>query len=681
MKDRINVLAKAIKVENIQKLQDTFITLFQVPITLLDVKGTSITENTIEEIVPKKEVLELVNRNQKTLLEARKELPERGIVTETLPLILKNHLLGSWAFVYPMHDNKREDFIQYLRSANQVLEVTLENNKNIYDIFDDFINLTNANMVLTDYESGKIIMCNDQYRESLQNYEKISVSENTSIYDFEIEFIPKEIREALRGEEEQNKQSYTWEIYVERLSKWFEFVSRSINWMDGRLAILTTFADITEKKNEEERIHYLAYNDKRLGIPNGIKLFEDIQNLGINSHYMICFNVQGLRKVNNLYGRESGDKLLKNIVTWISKVLNFRYPIYRIEKDDFVVFADNSSELETMNVARFLHNRFEQPWDIDLDEVFQEIFVGVHMGVIEVDNSMESYERMQNVIDKVMTYARKENRLILFDERINEELKELLKFEEDLKFCVLNNMNGFSLNFQPIVEAATGRWIGCEALCRWNRPEFGPVRPDLFILEAEKLGLINILTKWVLTEAIRNVKEWELDKCERFMLDVNLSPIQLRDRELVGLIREVLNYYNYPAEKLSLEITESAEVHFDEKTLKQLDYIRETGISLSLDDFGIGYATFSNLRVLPVDVLKTDRSFMMGIEEDEYLQYMMKVMVEFAHAADIEVIAEGVETEEQLNILKENGVGMIQGYYFSRPLPTDLMEENLHKFQ
>lgn len=682
MRDKSEILLNTVKVETLHKVQTAFQDLFQIPVTLMDLRGQAvIAESGLAEVLSRNEVLELVSLNQKTLRECRRELTVKGIVAAAVPLLDGGELLGSWVFAYPHGAAYAEQLTVYLQTASAILSAAVAGHRELLAVLTDFIHLTDANVCLTDLDSGEIIMYNAAFKQTLWENEGLESPETVSLYALETGVIPPEIRTKLQNDVPEHKQSYSWSQYVAQADKWYGLTSRAIRWVDGRLAVLTTFADITEHKKEEERMHYLVYNDKRLGVPNGIKLFEDIQAAAPAGDYMICFNIQGLRKVNNLYGREAGDRLLKNIVTWVSTTLNFQYLVYRIEKDDFVVLVRDSSELAAMNLARFIYNRFEQPWDVDLDEVIQEIYVGAHMGVIEADPTVDSYERLQNLIEKVLTYARKESRLVLFDEVINDKLKEVLKFEEDLKFCVLNGMRGFSLNYQPLVNPRSGRWMGFEALCRWNRPEFGPVPPDVFILEAEKLGIISFITNWVLQEALRQVKEWRLDEVEDFMLDVNLSPLQLRDRELVGVVKDALLQNRYPAERLSLEITESAEVHFDEKTLKQLDYIRETGISLSLDDFGIGYATFSNLRSLPVDVLKTDRSFINGIETDEYLRYTVQVMIQFAHAAQIRVVAEGVETEEQKDILTEMGVNMIQGYYYSKPLTAAAMSAQLEKFR
>ncbi len=568
----------------------------------------------------------------------------------------------------------------FFNGNNQPSPDLLETHPEVLEIFEEFINLTDIATCLTDLKTGELLMFNETCREKMSMYEKIEEMEGTSVYTFQVDFIPKDIRKRM-AKETGLKRSYTWEVYLPQGDVWFRCISRGVHWLDGRVAVLTICEDVTKAKKEEERIHYLAYHDKRLGIPNGVKLFEDSQELTGVGNFYLCFNIQGLRKINNLYDRGMGNRLIKKILTWVNANKDNGQEIYRIENNDFVILFENCERGDVMRAAMRIYNRFERSWKLEFSNgLSQEIYVGIHMGVVEVGTPAQSYEAMQTTVEKVMSYARHENVLILFDEEVNSKLNERLKFEADLRFCILNGMEGFSLVYQSIVEAATGKWIGIEALCRWHRPLYGLVPSDKFIQEAERLGLISILTEWVLHESIRQVKEWGLDKRKDFTLDVNISPLQLRGRDLAITIDGVLSRYDFPAKKLRLEITESQEVKFDEPTIKQLEGIRQSGISLSLDDFGIGYASFSNLKNLPVDVIKTDRSFMQGLEEDHYLQDTIKVMVDFAQAADMKVVAEGVETASQCEILQEKGVHMVQGYYFSVPLKPDVMSERLEKF-
>lgn len=450
-------------------------------------------------------------------------------------------------------------------------------------------------------------------------------------------------------------------------------------------AVLTDIVSVNatlekQRKTEDQRIAYLAYNDQRLDVPNGLKLYEDLANAPDDT-YMICFDVQGLSKINDVYGRDAGDILLRSVVKWVESMPEKGFRLYCVEGDDFVVLASGYSKARIMDFSTRIFDRFALPWTAELNGVTQNMYSGVHMGVLKLAQSFENASALLTTIQRVLALARREGGLVYFDQKMDAELERQIAFELELKSCILNNMEGFSLNYQPIVDAQTGRWVGLEALCRWTGPESGFMPPDVFIEAIEYLGLISQLTDWVLDEAIGQAKAWNLDQVKGFLLDINLSPVQLRDPELLGRVLEVLKRHGFPNDHLSLEITETAEVHFDEVTVNVLDAIQKEGIAMALDDFGTGYASFSNLNQLPIDCLKIDRSFVVNIEQDPFLQQTIRSMIGLAKAAGLTTVTEGVETENEWRFMKENGVDQIQGYYFSKPLPKEELGKQLNKFE
>lgn len=547
--------------------------------------------------------------------------------------------------------------------------------------FREFIDLSDIGIYLVDYYSGKILLGNNLYRRMFGLSEEDDISKVSCFNlmgkpDF-CSFCPKDKLLNARGEP---VDPIVWERFNPPTQLWLRITSRALRWINGRMAIMTTFMDITDRKLEEERMAYLAYNDQRLGIPNAAKLDLDLTQDFCDDTYLICFDIKGLKEINNVYSRSIGDRLLQNVVNWVMDFSKDRYTLYRVSGDDFAIRIKNADVHTVMELASELFTRFEVAWRIPMDGIEQKIYTGVHMGVIKIKDTPDSYETLIDLFEKVIASARNCTRPVLFDEKRDEQYLEHTRLIVSLKSAVLNNMKGFSLNYQPVVNARTGKWVSVEVLCRWNSPELGFVPPDVFIEEAEQIGIIDSIGDWVFKEAISQVKAWELDKLPDFSMSINLSPLQLRDKDLLRKLLALLKEYDYPREKLTLEITETAQVPFDETTLTLLHEIRDAGISLSLDDFGTGYATFSNLHKLPVSVLKTDRSFITGIEEDEYLQHTMRIMVDFAHSAGLTVTAEGVETEEQLALLRDH-VNSIQGYYFSRPLTKEMLGEKLDRFR
>jgi len=736
----IKTIADVIDIEYLQNIQDSLGGIVGITTVVLDPGGISLTQTTnLQAFCAMMQASEtgrqtcihangtLMEINQETHQPAMITCPNSGCKAAAVPIFLGEQYLGSW-LVWQVHisdiedssieetalragisrevaianikllpkidEDKFQQILNFLATVIKTLTdmITVnaeaqEQNRKLtaltkrldksVTMFQDLVN--HMGTYLVDYYTGELIMYNNIYQKLYSGTERELTGTCCYAYMGQQDFCLFCPREKLLDEEGVPIETpYVWEHYKRDVGKWLSISSRALYWFDGRLTIMTTFLDITARKEEEERIAYLAFHDQRLDIPNAVKLKQDLDRCADPEAYLICFDVQGLRRINDVYGRAAGDVLLRTVVTWIGAYIGTSP--YRIDGDDFAIFIPEKQEGDLIRLAEVIYHRFDDVWILDMDGVEHRMFAGVHMGIIKAGNLNQSQETLLNGIDRVLSFTRKEDGVVLFDEERDIQVKEHLQFEVDLKSCVLNHMQGFSLDYQPLVAATTGQWIGMEALCRWDRPGYGSVPPSVFIPEAEQLGVIDILSDWVCEEAIRQVKEWGLDRVAGFTLDVNLSPIQLRDQELCKKMAHLLATYDFPPERLSLEITENKEIHFDPKTLAMLEQIRAMGISLSLDDFGVGYATFSNLRSLPVSTLKTDRSFVIGIEEDSFLQHTVRIMVEFAHAAGLVVVAEGVETELQRKIMERSGVDIIQGFYFSKPLTKEEVTESLHRY-
>jgi EAL domain-containing protein (putative c-di-GMP-specific phosphodiesterase class I) len=283
-------------------------------------------------------------------------------------------------------------------------------------------------------------------------------------------------------------------------------------------------------------------------------------------------------------------------------------------------------------------------------------------------------------ISRALEMARKTNGVCFYDEMVDSKSRESIQMELSLKDCVNNGMIGFDLHFHPIVELSSGTWKGLEALCRWESPSMGIISPERFIPDAERLGLIGQIGIWVLETGIRRSKELLLDEIDGYFISINVSPFQMMDTDFADNVIAMLKRYDYPGEKLNLEVTESAQMTFNQFTLGMIGKLRAHGITLSLDDFGTGYCSFNSLRSMPVSFLKTERDFIIGIEGDSYMQYFFYTMSEIAHANGMKLIAEGIETAEQLDVVKNNGADYIQGYFFSRPLPFNYLKEQTRRF-
>lgn len=742
-KREIRDVTDIIEIEYLQRLQDTLGRVTGITTAVLNTEGIPVTRATnlyafceMMQASPSGVKMcmrtngQLIEEGRRTRRAAIVTCPNSGLKTAAVPIFLGDKFLGSWLIgqmrtddideklieqtaveaglsvqeaqeninrLPVMAEQEFDNILEFLETV--IVEITklvemndVLNEKNsellamterlnlTANTFREFIDLSDVGVYVIDYETGEMIMFNRVY-ENLIGKDADALVGKTCFgelgYETWCPFCP---HDQLVSKDGHIGKPVIWENYLPDMGIWLRISSRAIRWVDGRLALMMSFFDITDRKKREEEIEYIAYYDRKLKTPNGTKLYNDIVEYGAGNVYMIAFDIQGLRKVNDIYGRETGDALLVEIRNWIQAQDDYDQELYRIDGDGFVILVRQSDAKGVQQFSDRVFRRFDEAWIIQHGEVSQSIYVSVSMGIIPVNDSLSGHDELVNLIERILATARGAGAPIRYDDKMNKTFREHLQLEMSLKACVLNDMQGFTLHYQPIVEPGSGRWVGLEALCRWNSPELGIVPPDVFIPEAEQLGLIDLLGEWVLNKAVFDAKQWELDKKKQFMLAVNLSPIQLNDRELYRRVGAILKNHGFPADKLSLEITESAEVHFNEHITASLKKLRGLGLSMSLDDFGTGYASFSNLKSLPVNVIKTDRSFMQDIENDTYLQHTMRIMIEFAHAAGMKVTAEGVETEIQCNILVDNDADYIQGYFFSVPLPGEEIGRNLDCF-
>ena len=470
------------------------------------------------------------------------------------------------------------------------------------------------------------------------------------------------------------------EAFNPTLGIWGKIASRTVKWFDGRIANIITIIDISDEKMLREELAHLAYYDREMDIPNRAKLLSDIENKTNHNYCLMAFDYISLRYINDVYGRTVVNSLLAEVLNWIRSFDLHNYEIYRVDSDEFCVLFDNADMISTSGLADRLFERFNEPWQVNLNGEITPVTCRVATCVIDARVGFEKPEDILGVIDRALDISKETQSVSLYNQDMDDVIKRELRLELNLKNCIQNDMIGFDVFFQPIVDPYKKKWIGLEALCRWESPEFGRIPPLVFIRIAEQIGMINRLGNWVLDTAIGICSALGLDKIPGFFIDVNLATSQLSDESLISNVLLALQKHNFPAENLSLEVTESqdvSDVDFSQTTIERL---KSLDIKLALDDFGTGYSNFNSLRNLPVSILKTEKIFIDNIATDEYQQYLSKVLVDLAHAAEMKLIAEGVETEEQMEALTSNNIDYMQGYLFAKPLTLEELQKNVDKF-
>jgi EAL domain-containing protein (putative c-di-GMP-specific phosphodiesterase class I)/GGDEF domain-containing protein len=416
-------------------------------------------------------------------------------------------------------------------------------------------------------------------------------------------------------------------------------------------------------------------------IADSSELYAKLQKDDLVGVYVTCLDIKGLNEINNVYGREVGNKLLQQIVNTLKEFEekgSFRF--YFVEGNHFALLMKGLAQEDAIEISNHVYKRFDDFWRIGESEKAERVFCRVNMGIMHLVELPSSYLEFLDLLERVEYFSTKEDRLIYYDEQKNQDYEKVMKRRIALRESILNDMKGFSLMYQPLMEVQSNRWIALEALCRWDDPELGSVKPDIFIPEAEELGLIHLLGNWIFETAISQIKKWKLDELNLFTLFINLSSVQLKDYDMLDKLSVLLEEYQFPPYKLVLDITGTPGFQFDRRIINYLQEIQMKGITLALEDFEVGRAAFSNIRNLPVYMVKTDRDFIKNLDSDVFIQQTLRLMVDYAHSTGLLVIAEGVETEEQRRIVTEKGANLIQGFYCSRPLTVAQLECELDRF-
>lgn len=414
-------------------------------------------------------------------------------------------------------------------------------------------------------------------------------------------------------------------------------------------------------------------------LPKGEDLTRDVGQLDTarDSVSFLCYDIASLRKINHAYGRHVGDALLAAVANWVTEFTGGK--LYRIEGDLFcLLFLDTDINC-VYHYASSMDSRLGKMWQLETGDGHCEVYVQASIAVLG-SLGRDYQDEMPELFERALEISRKNHQVIIFTAKHDKAAREQLRLQMELRACILKGMAGFELNYQPLADPTAGTWRGLEALCRWKGPTIGPMPPNIFIPEVEEMGLIHQLGSWVLNTALESCKAIGLDRLDNFFVSVNVSAIQLTKRNYIRTVLDALEAHQYPPHKLLLEITESTQFTFNETTLSAIEMLRAKGVLFALDDFGSGYSGFSNLKNLPADMLKTDRDFINNIENDTYLQYFYYIMSETAHANGMRLIAEGIETHDQLRSVVKNGADLIQGYLFGKPMSMQDIAANRAKF-
>jgi diguanylate cyclase (GGDEF)-like protein len=443
---------------------------------------------------------------------------------------------------------------------------------------------------------------------------------------------------------------------------------------------VAVFHDITDMKLKEEQITHQAYHDALTGLPNRFlakdRLTMSMTNAKRKKTKVAVFymDLDNFKHVNDSLGHPLGDLLLQQVAQRLLTLVREEDTVARLGGDEFQIIAiDISSVEEVINMADRLLQGFSNPFRIETHELFVTLSIG--MAIYPQDGN--SADTLIKNADVAMYQAKLQgkNNYFLFTSELSERALFRLKLEAELRQALLQKE--FIVYYQPKVKPDTGMIMGVEALVRWQKSDGTIVSPNDFIPLAEETGLITRLGSLVLEQACEAMQVLNNIGCKEIKMSVNLSPFQFEQANLVESILSIVNEKEMPVSQLELEITETTMMTNLKDTIAKLHLLVEAGMSVSIDDFGTGYSSLYYLKTFPINTLKIDRSFIKDITTDANGAQIVETIILMAHNLGIGVVAEGVETREQLDLLQNYGCDLIQGYYYSPPLPLNRLVEYL----
>ena len=434
------------------------------------------------------------------------------------------------------------------------------------------------------------------------------------------------------------------------------------------LGWVATIEEITERRRAEARISYLAHHDALTGLPNRIAFRERLNLLvarlrgGGPGFSVLCLDLDHFKAVNDTLGHPAGDRLLELVADRLGNCLREDDLIARLGGDEFAILQYSDDLTQAAALAERIINILGEPYDLYGQRVAISVSIGISVSAHDLTNSDEVFRQA----DTALYDAKSRGRACFshFDQAMSVKLQIRRETELDLRLAL--SAGQLEVHYQPIVDVDTSHHLGFEALLRWRHPRRGIISPGEFIPIAEDLLIIGELGRWVLETACLDAKKWP----SPLRVSVNLSPLQFKDNDVALVVARALKLSGLAADRLELEVTESVLLLESDAVVATLHEIRGTGVHITLDDFGTGYASLSYLRSFPFEKVKIDQSFVHLIDSRPDCRTIVNAISSLARELGMRTTAEGVETEAQLDQVRNAGCNEVQGYFYGRPMPA-----------
>ncbi|WCL48815.1 sensor domain-containing protein [Leptospira sp. GIMC2001] len=453
---------------------------------------------------------------------------------------------------------------------------------------------------------------------------------------------------------------------------WLEVMATPIPIEGYGLAV--GFRDISERKNAEDRISYMAYYDELTGLPRKKFFIEKVEVMldealrHDNKVGVIALDIDNFKYLNESFGHNFGDLFLKAVADIIKgSIRNFDL-VSREGGDEYMIaLPDLDNEADAAIVCESIQSALAKPIQIEKYSAFTSVSMGIAIFPQDGTDPESLLKNADNALHQVKKVGK--NTYGYFTQSLQILVKERLEIENNLRLAI--TLRQFELYYQPKFRIVDGSYCGMEALIRWRHPERGMVSPNDFIPIAEETGLIVPIGEWVMEESIHQFSEIKNLVSRDFQVSLNLSTKQFKHESLLSNLEKYMNINQIAARNLEIEITESALMENVTQAIEILDKVRALGISITIDDFGSGYSSLGYLKKLPVQTVKIDKSFIQDLETNEDSKAIVRAVTSLGHNLGLKVVAEGAETSEQCSLLSDMDVDIIQGFYYAKPMPFD----------
>ncbi|PXW89006.1 PAS domain S-box-containing protein/diguanylate cyclase (GGDEF)-like protein [Streptohalobacillus salinus] len=578
--------------------------------------------------------------------------------------------------ILPMQ-NESDEKTQFVVFRTDITDVKRNDKRIIEQLDDDYRKVLGQLMNLTfrihqdkETHAYQFRLFEGKLVRKLSGSHETFVTPEAVFFNDEKELLDVHFTQAFGGESVSFKHQYQDAVLYTTLTPIFEG--------DMVIEVVGSSSDVTSLEEAKHKARRLTYYDSLTELPNRNKFREDLKAT-VHHHregqFAVAFlDIDRLKYINDSLGETIGDQVIDVISKRIDTCLSGKGTLYRYGGDEFalLIHAENST------IARLADKILK---DIKQPIVIQghEFFVTASIGISEYNQDAFNVHELVKHASVAVHYGKVNGRnaRLFYTEQMNEDYHEVLVLDADIRKAL--QRNEFELYYQPQIDVTSGDVIGLEALIRWHHPKKGPISPAKFIPLAEESGVITQIGEWVINEACRQHREWVNQGFVPIRIAVNVSAIELQRVDFADQVAEIMHQTKMDPRYLEIEITENSVMQNTEDCIQTMNTLKQMGISLSIDDFGTGYSSFGYLKQFPIQYLKIDQSFIRSALKEQSSAAIVKAMIQLAHNFGLKVIAEGVEDKDILHLLQLESCDYYQGYYFSRPVAAQVVQDNVLK--